>query len=41
MGVPEGEEMEKEAERLLKEIRAEIFPNLGRDAVHIHEAFLL
>ena len=31
MGVPEGEEKEKEAESLFKEIMAENFPNLGMD----------
>lgn len=39
IGVPEGEEKEKEAERIFKEIMAEIFQNLGRDLdVQVHEA---
>ena len=39
MGIPEGEEREKGAERLFKEIIAENFPNLGKDLdIQVHEA---
>ena len=34
MRIPEGEEREKGAERLFKEIMDEKFPNLGRDNGH-------
>lgn len=31
IGIPQGEEREKEAESALKEIMAENFPNLGKE----------
>lgn len=39
MGVPEGRESEKEAERLFEEIMAKIFPDLRKSMdLHIQEA---
>ena len=39
MDITEGEEREKEAEHLFKEIKAEIFPNLGKELdIEAHEA---
>ena len=39
IGIPEGKEREKEAERLVKEIRAENFSNLGKETdIQIQEA---
>src|SRR3712207_5921285 len=39
IGIPEGEEKEKGAESLFKEIMAENFPNLGREMeLHVTEA---
>ena len=34
IGVPEGEEREKETEKIFQEIIAEIFPNLGEGTTH-------
>ena len=39
MGIPEGEEREKEAESLFKGIIAENFPNLGKELdIQVHKA---
>lgn len=38
IGVPEGEERQKKAENLFKEIIVDNFPNLGRDSdIQVHE----
>ena len=39
IGVPEGEEREKETEKIFQEIRAENFPNMGKESLtQIQEA---
>ena len=39
IGFPEGQEQEKEAETLFKEIKAQNFPNVGKDLdTQVHEA---
>ena len=39
IGVPEGEEREKETEKIFQEIIAEIFPNVGKESLtQIQEA---